>query len=214
MVSQREFIQVTIAFFMLAIVISFRDLVTLHWIRLGTAFLFAAIIIIANIGAKKVAARALDANVEHEIWRWSRFGFKPGRHTSRELPEGVILPALITAISLGTLRCMTLLTYETSALKRRAARRFGYYSFTEMTDWHNALVGAAGILGTLLIATASYFLVPSLAGLPSIATYYALWNLIPFSKLDGAQIFFGSRVLYTAIVLITLVMTLATLAIA
>lgn len=197
----------------LTIVISFKSLIALQWMYLGTALLFAFLILLVNIGAKKWAARSLDADVEHELWQGGRFGFKPDAHFPKKVPYGIILPALITVFSLGIVKGMTILTYETSAMKRRSARRFGYYSFTEMTDWHNALVGAAGIVSVLLLAIVSYA-IPALTGLPSLAIYYALWNMIPWSKLDGAQILMGSRVMYTALALITIICALATIVIA
>lgn len=210
---KREIKQSIVALLILTLVISFQELIRAHWSYMLTALSFAFLILAANIGAKKWAAKVLDAHVEHELWQVSRFGLKPGRHTPKPIPAGAIIPLVISVFTLGITKCMTLLTYTTSARKQRAARRFGYYSFTEMTDWHNALVGSAGIVGVLALAVVSYS-IPALTGLPSLAIYYAFWNLVPWSKLDGAQIVMGSRVVYTALALITVVMTLATFVIA
>ncbi len=207
----REIIAWALAFVTLTIVIGFGDIIKFNLDSLGASLLFAFLILAANGVSKKIAARALDADVEHDIWYASRYGFKPGGHLTKHAPLGIILPLFVSVFSLGTAKCMTLLTYQTSALKRRAAKRFGYYSFTEMTDWHNALVGAAGITGVLLLAIVAY--ASAIDGLPSIAIYYAFWNMIPWSKLDGAQIFMGSRVLYTALGLVTLAMTATALVI-
>ncbi len=209
MITSREITHSLIAVIILTIVISFSTLIKGDVTPLPAALLFAALIILVSIGSKKIASSSLDAEVEHELWFWSRYGFKPGWHITPRAPFGVIVPLFFTAFSIGIVKCMTFLTYETTALKRRAARRFGFYSFTEMTDWHNALIGAAGIVGILLLAVISYS-IPGLEGLPTLSIYYAFWNMIPFSKLDGTQILFGSKVLYTALALITLVMTIAT----
>jgi Zn-dependent protease len=75
-----------------------------------------------------------------------------------------------------------------------------------MTDWHNALVGAAGIIAILLVAFISYWYA-GLETLSKFATFYAFSNMIPFSKLDGSQIFFGSRVLWATLSIITLIFT-------
>ena len=75
-----------------------------------------------------------------------------------------------------------------------------------MTDWHNALVGSAGIIAILFLSFVVYW-VPQLGGLSKVAAFYAFSNLIPFSKLDGAQIFFGSRVLWATLSIITLIFT-------
>jgi hypothetical protein len=85
-------------------------------------------------------------------------------------------------------------------------KKFGPYSFTEMTDWHNALVGAAGILSCLLITFVTYWLPGDFwSVIGKMATFYAFFNMIPFSKLDGSQIYFGSRVLWSVLAVITLI---------
>lgn len=207
----REIVAWALAFVTLTIVIGFKGIVEFNLNSLGTSLLFAFLILAANGVSKKIAAKALDADVEHDLWYASRYGFKPGWHLAKHAPLGIIAPLFVSAFSLGAAKCMTLLTYQTSALKKRAAKRFGYYSFTEMTDWHNALVGAAGIVGVLILAIITY--ASAIDGLPSLAIYYAFWNMVPWSKLDGAQIFTGSRVLYTALGLVTIAMTAAALVI-
>ena len=72
-----------------------------------------------------------------------------------------------------------------------------------MTDWHNGLVGAGGILGILILGIIAYF--TGYETLFKISAYYAFANMIPFSKLDGTQIFFGSKVLYSILGVIVLI---------
>jgi Zn-dependent protease len=90
-------------------------------------------------------------------------------------------------------------------MKVRAAKRFGFYSYSELTDFHNALIGAGGIIALLILSFISYF--PGFEYLSRIAAFYAFWNMIPISKLDGTQIFFGSRALWTALAIITIIFT-------
>ncbi len=203
---EREIIHIIIAILVLAIVISFSELVTLDFSYLGTGILFAFIVIGVNLLAKKFVANMLDSDVENSLWFWSRYGFRPNASLKKEIPLGIILPILLTAFSAGLIKITTILTYETSALKRRAAKRFGYYSFTEMTDWHIALIGASGIVATLALSFITYW-IPSLEALARIAAFYAFFNMIPFSKLDGAQIFYGSRVLWTTLAIIAAIFT-------
>jgi len=203
----REATQIIIAIFILSIVLGFTHLISLEYSQVGFAILFAFIIISINILSKKFIAAKLDSNVIHEIWQFQKYGFKPSRKFKRAKLFGVIIPLLLTAFSIGSLKVMSILTYETTALKRRAARRHGAYSYTEMTDWHIALIGAGGIIATLLIAFISYW-IPGLQLLTKGAIYYTFWNMIPFSKLDGTQIYMGSRVLWTTLEIITVIFTL------
>lgn len=210
----REFSHVLAATLILATITSLDFILDLEWSLALAAVLFSIITIFTNIFSKKIMAGFLDADVEHEIWKFQRFGYKPAQKFSKPIPAGIIFPTLAIVISLiyslGSLsfKVMTLLTYETRILKRRAAKRFGAYSYTEMTDWHNALIGGAGILGLLLISFVSYFIpLDGIELLTKITAYYAFWNLIPFSKLDGTQIFFGSKTLWTILMIFATLFT-------
>ena len=203
---ERETIHILIGILVLALVMALSPAISGDFSFIGKAIVFSIILIGINISAKKFVAHLLDSDIEHEIWQWGRFGFKPGWHLKKTIPMGIILPIILSIYSLGAIKLLTPLTYETRALKKRAAKRFGPFSFTEMTDWHNALVGAAGIIAILLVAFISYWYA-GLETLSKFATFYAFSNMIPFSKLDGSQIFFGSRVLWATLSIITLIFT-------
>ena len=204
---ESEIIQIIIGIVVLGIVTGARDIISLDLNAVARIVGFSAIVIGANIIGKKIIASRLDADVEHEVWKMQRYGLPVGAHLERSIPAGIIFPLFVTVISLGTVNLMSVLTYETRALKRRAARRFGPFSFTEMTDYHNSWVGAGGIIAVLIVAFISYW-IPGASALGRLATFYAFWNMIPFSKLDGTQIYFGSRVLWSVLAVITLISTM------
>ncbi|MDO8460689.1 MAG: hypothetical protein Q7S74_06270 [Nanoarchaeota archaeon] len=168
-------------------------------------FLFSIIIIVFSVFAKKLIAYSLDANVEHKIWGVYRYGFREHNHFKKEAPAGIFLPLFFSIFTLGLIKIPAFLTYETRALKSRAAKRFGFYSYSEMTDWHNGLIGAAGIVMVLLISFVGYLL--GYEYLAKLAAYYAFFNMIPISNLDGTQILFGSRVIWTALALVCVIFT-------
>ena len=198
---ESEISHIIIAIIILSIVIGFRDLKALNYMGIVLAILFAFIIIILNVLGKKIMSYVLDLGVEHKIWYLSRYGFRPSQHTKGAMPIGAIIPLVITFFSLGVLKVMTILTYNTKALKRRAV---GYYSYTEITDWHNALVGAAGIVVSLLLAFMGYWF-SGTEFLARMSAFYAFFNMLPIGKLDGAQIYFGSRLLWYALAIITII---------
>ena len=199
-----EITSIIIAIITLAVIINFKEILLLDFQNLPFAFLFAFILIAVNILGKKIMARKLDAGVNHKIWHFQQFGFKEAERLKSPAPFGIIIPLIFSAVSLGKIKFMTVMTYETTALKRRAARRHGPFSFTEMTDWHNALIGAAGIIITLLLSLVVYF-IPGMEPLSRLAAFYAFFNMIPFSNLDGSKIFIGSRVLWYSLAIITLI---------
>jgi len=202
----QEIKDVIIAIIVLGIIISIGYKFNIVAANIPKYFIFAAIIILVSVFTKKIIAYSLDSGVEHETWKFSRYGLKPHHHFKTELPMGIILSIILSIFSMGAVKFMSLLTYETRALKTRASKRFGFYSFTEMTDWHNGIIGASGIIAVLILSAIAYFVS---AGdiLWRFAAYYAFWNMLPISKLDGTQIFFGSKILYAALGIITLIFT-------
>ncbi len=177
---------------------------------ISEALIFAFIILLVAISSKKMFAFLLESDVEHKIWTLERWGLHKQDRFKKPLPIGVILPIIVALFSFGTARLMSLLTYETTPKKTRAVRAFGHtnvYSYVSMTDWHNALIGAAGTVSLLILALIAYFLPWNAEPLAKLATFYAFSNMLPLSKLDGTQIFFGSRVLYATLAVITLIFT-------
>ena len=164
-------------------------------------FIFSFIIIGVHVFSKKIVAYLLDSNVEHRIWHVYQYGLRPKDHFKEEVPFGLIAPLFLSVLSAGILKFTGVLTYESRALKHRAAKRFGFYSFTEVTDWHNGLIGSCGIIAVLILSVLGYSL--DFEYLAKMAAYYALSNMIPISNLDGTLIFFGSRIMWSVLALVS-----------
>ncbi len=206
--SQRESYHIIAAIIIMTIVVSFLSIIKGNFSQIPMFLAFSIIIILVSVGAKKLAASYYDADVEQEIWKMDRYGFPQAWHLQKPAPVGIIFPLFISIFSIGIISPLTFLTFEVRALKRRAARRHGYYSYAEMTDWHTALIGAFSILSILALGIVAYFIpLPHTEILAKLAIYYAFWNMIPISKLDGTQIFFGSRIIYTIVGIMTLICT-------
>jgi Zn-dependent protease len=203
-----EFASIVSAIIILTAVFGFSFAIKSDWISVLNVLLFSTIIIFVAVFSKKLIAYMLDSSVEHETWKVYRYGWKPEQHFNSPVSAGVILPLFFTLFTWGFLKIGAVLTYETRALKARASKRFGFYSFAEMTDWHNSVIGATGIIAVLLIALISYFLPTNVEYLAKMATLYAFLNMVPLSNLDGTQIFFGSRILYSLLAVITLIFTI------
>lgn len=203
---QQELTNIIAAIIILAAIASFSFVIKGEWQAMIQVIFFSIIIVFVSVFAKKLMAFMLDSGVEHEIWKVYRYGWKPGWHFKEPIPAGIVFPLFFSVFSLGLLKIASILTYESRALKSRVSRRFGFYSYAEMTDWHNGIIGAAGIIGILLLSIIAYFANAEL--LARLSVYYAFSNLLPISNLDGAQIFFGSRIIYTILAVITLILTL------
>ncbi|MBU0907910.1 MAG: hypothetical protein KKD18_03400 [Nanoarchaeota archaeon] len=206
--AEREWTGVFIAILLMFLIAGLPALSKFDPLVVTQVFVSSVLIIGGSVLLRKAFAYSLDASAKHEIWHFYRYGIRPGWHFPKALPFGIILPAFFAFLGLLAqfpIMLFTFLTYETRALKHRAAKRFGFYSYTEMTDWHNALIGASAIVVVLVFSLIGYL--ANFEVLAKLAAYYAFWNMLPFSNLDGTHILFGNRVLYAVLAITTLVFT-------
>ncbi len=161
------------------------------------------LVVIINLVAKKIICYYVDSEIEIKLWEIKRYGFKPKSYLKKPLPIGGILPFLITALTLGFTTWMACLVFEVTPKVYRAAKRHGLYRFSAMTESHIGLIAAAGIIANLVFAVIGYLL-----GFPEfakISIFYAFFNMIPISNLDGNKIFFGSLVFWSFLAAIVLI---------
>ena len=72
-----------------------------------------------------------------------------------------------------------------------------------MTEEHIGLIAASGIFANLFLGIIGY-----LIGFPlfaKLSIWFAFFNMIPISNLDGNKIFFGNLVLWSFLAIITLI---------
>ncbi|MBI3623992.1 hypothetical protein HY212_07990 [Candidatus Pacearchaeota archaeon] len=161
------------------------------------------LVILINVIAKKITAYNLDSEIEVKFWEVNRYGFKPSSYFKKPVPAGLVLPVLVSVFSLGNLYWMACLTFDVKAKVYRAAKRFGLYAFSEMTERHIGIIAASGIIANLIFAVIGY-----LAGFTEFARfslYFAAFSMIPLSDLDGNKVFFGSIVFWSFLAIITLI---------
>jgi len=167
--------------------------------------IFLFIILGVNIIVKKFVAYDFELDVETKFWSIYHYGLKQGSHFLKPLYM-VWLPVLLSLVSRGYLFWMPLLEFDIKVLPERVSRRHGLYRFTQATEWHMALIVMWGIIANLILAIIGYLL-----GYNSFARlniYYAIWNIVPISGLDGTKLFFGSRPLWVTMTIIILIFLL------
>ncbi len=171
------------------------------------AFLYALVavffVIMINTFSKKVSGFHLDSEVEVGLWEIKRYGFRPEQYFKKPFPAGAFFPVISKILSAGYVTWMASFVFEVKPKIYRAAKRHGIYRFSEMTEYHLALIAAAGIFSNLFLAAIGY-----LIGFPNFSKlniYYAFFNMIPLSDLDGNKIFFGSLALWSFLEAVVLV---------
>ena len=188
MLSKKEILLILIISVILAFSISLIETWNIFLYSLLAVFLA----IIINVFAKKIMAYYLDSEVEIKLWEIERYGFKPGNTFKRPFPAGAFLPLIskIFFFSLGSFVWMASFVFDVKSKIYRAVKRHGLYSFSEMTEAHIGRIAASGIIANLFFALIGYLI--GFDEFARINLYYAFFNMLPISDLDGNKIFFGS----------------------
>jgi len=199
MINKKEIIAISVITFILAFTISLLK----NWQMFFYSIIGVFLVIAINIIAKKSVGFYFDSEVEIRMWEIKKYGFKAHQNFKRPFPAGAFFPVIFTIFSLGNMTWMGSLVFDVKAKIHRAAKRHGLYSFSEMTESHIGFIAAAGILVNLIIAAISYFI--GFQDFAKLNIYFAFFNMLPLSDLDGNKIFFGNLVLWSFLAAITLV---------
>ena len=199
MFNKKEIAVIAIATIIFAFIFSFAETASVFFYFLA-AVLF---IFVINSLAKKISSYYLDSKIEIKFWEIKRYGFKPHKHFKRPFPSGILFPLITAAASVGYFVWMASLVFDVKPKIYRAAKRFGLYSFSEMTEQHIGLIAASGVLANLFFAIIGYLI--GFSDFARLNIYYAFFNLIPLSDLDGNKIFFGSLVLWSFLAALVLI---------
>jgi hypothetical protein len=201
----KEIFQIILVWIILIFVINFNSITTNNFSL--EPFLIKSLgillIIFASIFGKKLVAYHFETSIEHKIWQWQRFGFKRHHKFPSPLPFGIILPFLLSFLSLGYFLWLIVLEFDIKVLPSRASKRHEMYKFSDLTDTHMSFIAGAGVIACLLLSIIAY-----LANFPSItklSIYYAFYSLIPLGNSDGSKVFFGNRIFYFTLAIITLI---------
>ncbi|HJZ18885.1 MAG TPA: hypothetical protein VJ208_02170 [Candidatus Nanoarchaeia archaeon] len=198
MLNKKELSSIVATTIILSLAVSIRNF---NFILYGLASIF--FIILINVFAKKISAYYLESEIEIKIWEVQRYGFKPGKYFKKPVLMGAYLPVLTSVMSLGYFPWLASLVFDVKPKVYRAAKRHGLYSFSEMTEEHLGYIAASGILANLIFSVIGYFI--GFSEFASLNVYYAFFNILPLSDLDGNKIFFGNLVLWSFIAALVLI---------
>lgn len=202
MISLKEVGAMILALIILAFSNSWKNYLPNYEIFINSLVIFAVILVV-YVASKKAMAWYLESEEETRILMLQRYGYYERSYLKTKIPIGLILPFVLSILSLGVVKWFGVLESEIRGTKARAARRHDYYSFAELTEWHIALISAAGIFGMFILAIIAYLL--NFPEVSKLAIYYAAFNMIPLGGLDGLKVFFGSRPLFSIIWIINII---------
>lgn len=203
MLNKKEILQIALVVIIITLSISLSLEIAENWTKIGGVLLAVSLVILLNIFVKKIVAYKLDSEIEMRIWETN---IKlPGNKNFRNFPIGAFLPIIskIIFFPFKSFVWMASLVFDVKPRIYRGAKRYGLYTFSEMTEYHLGLIAASGIVVSLISAIVGYFL-----GFPLFARlsiYYAFFNILPISELDGNRIFFGSLVMWSFLASLVLI---------
>lgn len=207
MLNKKEIVAILVVTVILAFSISlFQDSKTIIQPINFLWILLAVFVILAlNIFVKKIVALYYESEAEVKFWEIKRFGFKTHQHFKKPFPLGLVLPIVLKVIlfPLKNFIWMASLVFDVNPKVYRAARRHGLYSFSEMTEYHLGIIAASGILANLIAAIIGYLI--GFSDFARISIYFAFFNMLPLSDLDGNKIFFGNIVMWSFLASLVLI---------
>ena len=167
-------------------------------------FVILFLIIALNTLAKKIFAYNLETDVKLGFWSIYYYGFTKKSHFDKPVSM-VLLPLLSSLVTLGNFVWMPIIEFDVEPRPERVSRRHGLYRFTEVTEWHIALIATVGIFATIFFGIIGYFF--GFETFAKLSIFYAAWSIVPLGKLDGAKIFFGGRNLwFTMLIVLAIVL--------
>lgn len=161
--------------------------------------IISLIIIPLSLISKKIIASKIDVKVTQEILQFKRYWITRSSEFKNPIPLGMILPLLISFLSLGTVNFFGFFQFKSEALASKVTKRYGLRRFSTVMDWDEALIVFYSCLSLIVLAIVCVYLPENIFKfhlLAKTALAYLISNIIPFGQLDGMKLFMGSRPLY------------------
>jgi len=203
MLNKKEFASIVIITFIIGFLVSLEK--TLEIFLYSSLSIF--IILIINSFAKKITAFLLDSEIEIDLWEFKRYGFRPHKYFIRPFPAGIIFPFIskIIFFPISSFVWMASLVFEAQPSVYRASKRYGLYTFSEMTEYHTGLIAAAGIIANLIFLIIAYLInFPTEMNFIQLSLIFTFFNILPIANLDGNKIFFGNLLIWSILATIIL----------
>ena len=189
MKKQREIAWIIIAIILFEFIIFFPkyNLIT------PSLILAPILIILVFVLSKKIVAPHFSIKIEHKIWEFERFGWYKTSKLEKPFQIGLILPILISILTLGFLKPLLFLQTEIENIpEKRLLKKRGLTRKLEINESDISSTCAVGFYSLILLAIIGILI--DYRELARYAIFYGFWNLIPFGNLDGTKLFFGSIV--------------------
>lgn len=206
MFKKKEILVLAVSIILMTLLLMFNDSkLLLSWKIFLSSIAIALVIIFTSALGKKITGNIIDVNPELQTWEFKRYWFAKKSELKNPLPIGILLALLLGFLSGGFVKFLALIQFKSEALPAKLAKKYGSKRFSSLMDWDEALIAFYSTSAIFILALIAKILSANLIqlnltdfffSLAKFSFYYACYNLIPFSILDGSKIFYGSRPLY------------------
>lgn len=168
-----------------------------NWLmNLLRVFIVVVIVFFIKELGHKLMARWRDCKVEYSIWTVSSLWFSASSKLKKPFRLGIWLPLLMSFLSQGWLALTTTGEHVSTAVKTKRVGRI----WANLSDYERSLICVGGYMSLaafliiLNILNKSFGLNVDL--FVRVTFLIAIFNYIPFHRLDGSYIFFGGKFVY------------------
>jgi len=200
MLTKKEIVWIIVVILIMGFIISLPKLS----ISSPYNFLLAALIILTNVLTKKIASSFYNIKIEHNILGFKRWWWYETSKFKKPIPIGLILPFLISILSLGIFKIFVFLQFDAQNLpKKRTLKKRGSYRYSKINESDLAFTSAWGFWALIMLAIVGVII--HQPELTRYSIYYGIWNLVPISNLDGTKLFFGSLINWILLAIVYLI---------
>ena len=201
MFTKRELLHLFISVIILGFVFGFDDgrqiFILSDWLtNFFGFFIIIAISLLFRELVIKLFAKRHDAKSEYELWGMGRFWFSGKLAIKKKVPIGLFVAFVITVASRGKLFFTALGSHQ---LQEFGLSRTGRKHPT-LNYFEEAQICSMGMLANLFLTIIALLIGRifdvNVGAFVTVNFFIVLFNMIPFSTLDGAKIFFGSLLMY------------------
>ena len=174
----------------------------LEWLKLSGLALIA---LLGYTSTCKVIAWRFGCDTEFKLWSMGRYGFRKKAYFKRPFLAWLFVPIGLIFLTFGYVKWLALTVFDAVPITRIGKE------YSEITEWEIGLIAFFGIFANIVLAVISKMV--GWHTFASINIWFAFFNLLPFSELNGAKILHSSIMLwlfgfiFTIVILILLGIT-------
>ncbi|MEK6907574.1 MAG: hypothetical protein AABW45_03530 [Nanoarchaeota archaeon] len=191
--SYKELKTIFVIVLILTFIFGFNDnspsFILKNWLlNLVYVFILVCLVVLFNVLGYKLTAKYLGSGVDIKLWHQHKF---EKEFSLKNIPGYIISPVLGILVALFSNGRLFFTPVSTFHIKD-----YNVYGrkFPKLTYFNHGLIAVGGLFFSFVLMM--FFKILTLEKGVSMSSWFILWNLLPFSELPGARIFFASRVMY------------------